>query len=464
MTTITTPILPVTPTFAKVKGKKELHKEAICIFAATGFFLDMDTYWTNEVVLPAGHICTIDAGGFLIDYKPWFTWHHTPRAISFETALEEFTSLFEQIVKEQTEDKQVILPLSGGLDSRSQAIALKHIGAKVNAYSYEYSQGYAETKIAADIAEVCGFQFEKFTIPKGYLWNELDDLATLNGCYSDFTSPRQMGVYKQLQDKGEVFSLGHWGDVLFDDVGVTANVSTTEQAAVILKKIIKKGGLDLAVSLWEDWELPGTFYNYLLERVVKLLQHINIPEDANAQIRAFKSLYWAPRWTSVNLSVFKAIKPISLPYYDDRMCAFICSLPEAYLANRQLQIAYIKARAPKVAAVTWQDHRPFNLYNYTQNKVPYNLPYRIIQKLMRSFQKSIGRHYVQRNWELQFLGEANPIHLRNALNNQGDYTVISKTLVAHYHDHFVSNPTPQTAHAVNMLLVILKRLEISKIE
>jgi len=90
MKTIKTSIIPVRPTFAKVKGDKVLNREAICIFAATGFFLDMDTYWKNEVVLPAGHMCTIDAAGYLIDYKPWFVWHHSPRAISFDTALEEF--------------------------------------------------------------------------------------------------------------------------------------------------------------------------------------------------------------------------------------------------------------------------------------------------------------------------------------------------------------------------------------
>ena len=63
------------------------------------------------------------------------------------------------------------------------------------------------------------------------------------------------------------------------------------------------------------------------------------------------------------------------------MCEFICTIPEAYLKNRQLQIAYIKTRAPQLAKIEWQDQRPFNLTNFHLNKTPYNLPYKIANKL-----------------------------------------------------------------------------------
>jgi len=460
--TIKTPIIPQHQTFAKVHAPHELHFEAICVFAATGFFLEGDTYWKDQVVLQPAAVHTIDADGYLVDSKPYFKWHHRPREIAFETALEEFTTLFETIMREQTEGEQVILPLSGGLDSRSQAVALQQIGAEVTAYSYEYTNGYAETKIADKIAAVCNFDFETYTIPKGYLWKDLDHLATLNQCYSDFTTPRQMGVYKALKAKKGVFSLGHWGDVLFDDVGVSATMSLADQTQLVLSKIIKKGGREFAETLWDTWKLPGTFLKYLEARIYKLLSAIGITENANAQIRAFKSLYWAPRWTSINLSIFNDIQPIKLPYYDDRMCAFICSLPEAYLANRKLQMAYIKARAPKVAAVTWQDHRPFNLYNYHKNKVPYNIPYRVAQKLKRSMNDAIGRTYVQRNWELQFLGDDNAKQLKENLWHFNTAQHLPEPLVTNYLERFVNTPIPETAHPVAMLLTILKRLNLSE--
>ena len=112
--------------------------------------------------------------------------------------------------------RECILPLSGGLDSRTQSVALNHLKADVVSYSYEFENGYPETKIAKQIAKACGFEFKWYTIPKGYLWEQIDVLAELNQCYSDFTSPRQMGIFDAFSNMGELFSLGHWGDVLFD--------------------------------------------------------------------------------------------------------------------------------------------------------------------------------------------------------------------------------------------------------
>ena len=77
------------------------------------------------------------------------------------------------------------------------------------------------------------------------------------------------------------------------------------------------------------------------------------------------------------------------------------------MANRQIQIEYIKQNNPQVAQVTWQDHRPFHLFNYQKNKAPYNLPYRIKDKLKRVLNEQMGKKFIQRNWELQFLGQEN---------------------------------------------------------
>ena len=51
MPTIKTPIIPTHQHIVNVEETPVLDKKAICIFAATGFFLDTDTYWTNKKVL-----------------------------------------------------------------------------------------------------------------------------------------------------------------------------------------------------------------------------------------------------------------------------------------------------------------------------------------------------------------------------------------------------------------------------
>ena len=450
--TFRTTIIPVEQTFVNFDAPTQLDKEAICIFAATGFFLDTDTYWKNKKVLSPASENLIDGNGFLVKSNPWFQWHYTPRNISFEAALEEFTFLFEQIISEQLGDKKVILPLSGGLDSRTQAVAISKMENHVTAYSYSFKGGFSENSIGRKIAKSCDFDFKEFKIEPGYLWQKLQELATINKCYSEFTNPRQMAVLEELKKMEGTFSLGHWGDVLFDR-GAPEGTTENQLLEIILKKIVKKGGMELGTALWQEWELEGNFDSYLRERIVGLLNEIEI-ENPSAKLRAFKSLYWAPRWTSINLSFFEVAHPITLPYYDHRMCEFICTLPEEYLADRRLQIAYIKKQNPQLAKITWEAQRPYNLYNFERNKTPNNLPYRIGSKLKREIKGKLGKPYIQRNWELQFLGMDNDLKLQEWLFSKSMCSFISKPLTAKFYNNFKNVDAVKYSNPLSMLLTL----------
>jgi hypothetical protein len=249
-----------------------------------------------------------------------------------------------------------------------------------------------------------------------------------------------------------VFSLGHWGDVLFDAT-VDEQLSDEEEVSLILKKIVKPGGLQISKALWKSWSLEGDFTTYLRERVKNLLSQIDI-ENSSAKIRAFKSLYWAPRWTTANLSVFESVHPITLPYYDDDMCKFICTVPEAYLADRKLQIAYIKKRNKNLSKIVWQDQKPFNLNNYKYNALPYNLPYRIINKISRIVKGMMGKPYVQRNWELQFLGEENSKNLEGYLYDKAFTNLVSKEIIDDIYEGFKIENNVKYSHPVSMLLTL----------
>ena len=155
---------------------------------------------------------------------------------------------------------------------------------------------------------------------------------------------------------------------------------------------------------------------------------------------------------SLNLSVFEAVKPITLPYYDDRMCAFICTIPEKYLAGRQIQIEYLKLRMPALAKITWQEHRPFNLYNYRNNKFPYNFPFRVLDKLQRVVS---NKKFIQRNWELQFLGKNNEVELEKWLfENENFSKFLDKEVVENYYSNFKNKDAVYYSHGVSMLLTL----------
>ena len=452
MKTIKTSIIPTYQQFVKVIAPHELDKKAICIFAATGFFMGTDTYWKDLKVIAPATINTIDDNGFLIESKPWFEWHYKPRNISFENALEEFTELFELICAEQAGDKPVILPLSGGLDSRTQAVAFSKLKNPVTAYSYAFKNGFPESSIAKKIAKVYDFDFKEFTIEPGYLWSKVGELVNLNRGYSEFTHPRQMAILEEFKKMDGVFSLGHWGDVLFDR-GAAKDTKLNQELLQLYKKVIKPGGMELANALWEEWGLDGSFDKYLKSRMQQMLDAIEI-DNTSAKVRAFKSMSWAPRWTSVNMCIFRAAHPYNLPYYDDRMCKFICTIPEEFLEDRKLQIEYIKRQSPELAKITWEAQRPYNLYNYQDNKSPYNLPYRISDKLKRTLKAKMGKPQIQRNWELQFLGMENDEKLQEYLFGENLHPFLSKELLARFYNNFKTKNMVEYSHPLSMLLTL----------
>lgn len=452
MTRVTTSIIPTRQTFAKVNETHALNLEAICVFAAIGFFLDQDTYWKDTVVLKPGTSYQLGENGSILNSESRFKWHYEPRNLPLKKAVDEFTDLFESIIESQTANKSILLPLSGGLDSRTQAVALKYLNADVHAYSYSFTNGYKEHVIGKQIAERCGFDFESFLIPPHYLWDVIDEVANVNGCYSEFINPRQVAVWEVFKRMRGAFSLGHWGDVLFDR-GYAAVDEGYSDLDIVYKKLVKKGGVTLAQRLWESWNLSGDFETYLKQRIRDLLDQIDIA-DKSAKIRAFKSLYWAPRWTSVSLGFFEAMHPIHLPYYHDEMCQFICEIPEVYLADRKIQIQYIKNRNPELAKITWHEHKPYNLYDYHKNKFPNNIPYRIKNKLMRELQGLTGNTYIQRNWELQFLGDKNDAILQKYLFNNDFLQFVGSETVEDIYNKFKTQDAVFYAHAVSMLLTL----------
>lgn len=453
-------IIPSLPVLVHIPGEKHvLHYEAIAVFAALGFFLDRDTYWKDQSTVPPATDYALNENGELMHEKQYFEWHHSPRQISFETAVEEFTELFESSVRAFHHQK-VILPLSGGLDSRSIAAAL--LGhTNVQAYSYHFKGGIAESEYGKKIARAAGFPFQEFIIPEGYLWKDIERLAQINGCYAEFTHPRQMYMYDALPGMGDVMVAGHGGDLFFDGMGVDDALSFEAQIQYLLKKLIRKGGRELAEALWEAWGLQGSFMQYLTNRLESLLNTLPI-DNANARLRAFKSKYYVARWTQVNMQVFLNQRPVFTPYFTDEMCRFICTVPEEHLKGRKIQIEYMKRKAPQLAAIAWQSYAPLNLYNYHRFFAKERIPYRIADKLKRVAREKIaGKKLITRNWELQFTGKANDEHLKEHLFQRARFQdIIPETLTRKIYTKFHTEDPVRYSHPLSMLLTLSEFAEI----
>ena len=427
-----------------------LDLPSICVFMALGYFLGDKTYFKgHKQHLPAS-VTETDEKGRVISSTPHFQWHYTPRNISFNQAVEEFSGIFESIVSEKGEEGYTI-PISGGLDSRTLLAACESVGKAYRGYSYAFEGGHDETSYGRRMSELLNFRFDAYTVNRGSLWTYIDRLAQRNECYSEFTHARQYAFHDILSKMGGTFLLGHGGDLYFDDMGVSPTLKGDELFRVLWGRIVRKTGFELADQMRRHWSLPGNFRDHLEQELRACLDSIRI-DDGNAKLRAFKSMFYVPRWTCVNLQIFRDFGPVVIPYFDDRICQFICTVPEHLLKGRKIQIEYLKRTQPRLASVTWQSHQPFNLYTYKLDRAPINLPYRALNKLKRVLK---GANPTTRNWELQFKGDENESRLRKALlDNQSFNDLIPAKIAEHYLDGFIKKDSLLYYPSVTMLLTL----------
>jgi len=417
---------------------ENINTEAICYWFMTGFFLDGRDFQYN-INNEQESMGTYDK------------WYYKPKNISFEKTVTQFTKLFETLVREKTLSKKIILPLSGGLDSRTLAVALRN-NKNVIAYSYEFEGGVSETKYAKMIADINGWDFHAYVIPKGYLWEKIDELSEINRCRTEFTHPRQMAVIKQISQLGEINLSGSMGDLLFETFPNSKNFKFKNKLDLLRRLLVSPGGEEIAQDFWEHWKIQGSMDNKFNEVIKNLLTNVNIRNTAGA-IRAVKAMHYVKNWTNINMKVFSKYNAVYAPYQDEKMCEFVCGIPENYLSGRKIQIEYIKSKSPALAKVPWQQY-DLDLYNYSQFNGIY-FPRRVYRFVNRIISEKIFRKnpLIQRNWELQFLGSQNKEQLQRFLfRNENLYELVPEAIIKKYYDLFSNSDSVKYSHPITMLL------------
>lgn len=423
----------------KSQLKSNINYQAIAGWLATGFFFN-DEYFTLEN--KKKHTLNL----------PSLKWYYAPKKKSFDELIYDFTNIFDSLIKTHTKDKKIILPLSGGLDSRTLAASL--IGNKnVIAYSYEFSDGVEEIKYAEQIAEVCGWEFHSFTIPKGYLWKKIEEISSINGCKTEFTHPRQMAVLEEVSDFGDIFLSGSMGDLLFDSFE-TNHLMKKDPIELIKTHILKPSGIELASEFWNHSSLKDSFETYYNQKIERQINKINI-KNLSSLIRAYKSMYYVRNWTNVNMDFFTHFKDVYAPYHDNKMCNFVCNIPEKHLKNRKIQIEYIKRKAPQLAKIKWQKYN-IDLYNYKKFNNAY-IPKRIFKKSIRILNEKLffKKAIVERNWEIQFCGAQNEIKLESYLfNNSSLIKIVPERIIFEFYKKFKFKQPVKYSHSISMLLTL----------
>jgi asparagine synthase (glutamine-hydrolysing) len=145
---------------AQDKFKKYIRDDSVLEISMSGYTIGNKTIYKDLYSLKAGELVVFENNSF--KYKQYYKYFGNIEQKDYDTYLEELSEVTLNIFRKmlnQIGDRQIIIPLSAGNDSRLVASVLKHLGAtNVKCYSYG-SVGNFEASIAKMVAKKLGYEW-----------------------------------------------------------------------------------------------------------------------------------------------------------------------------------------------------------------------------------------------------------------------------------------------------------------
>lgn len=197
-------------------------------FLVTGYVTGSDTLFDGISQLQAGEYLVYDKrdGSLSTHYYHRF-WHgdyfSEPEEELLNRLDETFVRVFQRLI-ESTNGRQIVVPLSGGLDSRIIVAMLKRLGVEdVICFTYG-KKGNREAEISRQVAEALDYKwyFVEYTREKLYNSYHSEEMSVYKKFGSNLTSlphTQDFIAVKELKEEvkipeNAVFVPGHSGDML----------------------------------------------------------------------------------------------------------------------------------------------------------------------------------------------------------------------------------------------------------
>lgn len=439
-------IVEIGSDLASLDSEHHLDWVGINSFFTFGFFMEDRTYFADTKILFPHFIYCISDDGQVITSQSYWAWHQSvdPK-LSYSDAVVEYDRLLRQAVRRACNHGQVILPISGGLDSRSLAAVLPE---QIQTYSYGYTEDSVETRIASQVASAQGLKFTQHVIHP-YLFERLNEIVRALHGSQDVTQARQCSVNGWVREQGDVVLTGLWGDLICNQIGLADGLP--ERMSIVeysLRKIHKRGRAWLQDNISRHHLGSKDPMVEIVTMVEKGIGSFSDIEDIDFRVKAFKTSTWVFRWSNSSLRGFALGATPRIPYYDVDLIDFFCTVPTAFVRDRRLQIDHLKRYAPHLARVEWQSAGA-NLY-WAQYGKWISFPRRVINRVKRTLKQEKS---IQRNWEVQFLSPERRQKLTSTLMTLcPDF--VQQDALQKLIDQFYQNPDAANGYTVSMLVTL----------
>ncbi|WP_113930700.1 asparagine synthetase B family protein [Bacillus sp. P14.5] len=325
------------------QGNDKLTGTAVTEFIITGFTTNDKTLYEGVKQVEAG--CYITEGTTSLEMHRYYSFYHAPLPDDIELLSQELESVLLDVFRdlsERTKNKTIVLPLSGGYDSRIIALLLKKFGNdNIIAFTYGKRQN-KEAGVSEEIAKTLNIPWEFYEYKKedwyswyqSDKWNEYVEFA-VNG--SNLAHLQDWPAVTQLVQKHSeelVFIPGHSGDFI---AGSHLPFEITEDREFSIDEVISFI-LNKHYKLWDIGTIPENGPD-LVEEIKESIQHL--PYKSNEEASAlFEYWDWKERQAKFiinSLRVYEFYQESwEIPLWDDRIMEFFKKVPVSLRFNKYL--------------------------------------------------------------------------------------------------------------------------------
>lgn len=434
------------------RSSRELDWVGITGFCGFGFYPGDRTMFDDVRILrPATRSDFDDRGTLTRQTRYWDWWYDPDRSRSDDDFIDEFHDVWTRTVQRQLRGTRSVVPLSGGLDSRTLFAAAAPVRASVDhpvrTLTYGYSPKSVEIRIARKVATARGHTAQEHVI-QPYLFDRMSEVVDAVEGFGALSLTRQVSASDLIASLGDHVLGGHWGDVWFDTAGASSG-STSDPADAAYEKFAKRGRDWLFRNLCNT-HLQAPPDEVLRQVLAEEFDRIPVLDDADMQLKALKTEQWSFRWTLASVRAYQLAVPTLMPFYANAVVDFFLRVPSERLPGRRLQTAYLRRHHPDLARITWQDSG-MSLYERPWEPT-LALGRRALAKGLRTLRRE---QVIERNWEVQYLGGSRPDRLQDLLRSSVPGTAgLSSTDVQGFIDTFLQAPDGAQGYALDALLTL----------
>ena len=383
------------------KFNKTIDNKAKLELAMSGFTIGNKTIYKNLLSLKAGELVLFQNNKY--EYIHYYKYFGKVICKTFDEYFKNLTKVTLNIFTKMLDeigDRQIVIPLSGGYDSRLIASILKHLGAKnVKCYTYG-TPGNFETKIAKKIANKLGYEWKFIPLTlksekKYYATEEYKKYLEFSETFSSVPFIQSLSSIRYLKDmdwinKDAIFINGLSGDFISGGHAKIENEDNLnlnnfeKRKENILNQLIKKH-----FSLW------GYLKNKKNINVIKETLWCEITkacgnlENKNKDHLFYEYSELVDRQSNYVIKKQKVYEfygyDWKLPFWDDQYLFFWQKVPLNYKLNQKLYIEMLKK---KNYGSVWTDEFFLNKKTISPKWI---IPLRILFKILFSLFGKVGK-------------------------------------------------------------------------